>query len=81
MLTRGYQRICVDLQICEQLLSLPEDVCLAVARYETALATLTDKYAPLRGNTVTIRCDVEWFHDDIHGARRQRRELKRLILH
>ena len=79
-LTRGYQRIWVDdlhldLQICEQVLSLPEHVHLAVARYETALGTLIDKYAPLRGKTVTIRSDVEWFDDDIHGARRQRRKL------
>ena len=49
----------LDLQQSEHLNSMPEDVSLAAARYEAALGSLMEKYAPIRTKTITIRSDVE----------------------
>ena len=76
---RCFGHICVDeLRLdLQQSEHLHCHVSLAATRYEAALGSLMEKYAPLRTKTITIRSDVEWFDDDIHEARRKRRMLER----
>jgi len=59
MLTHSYMRICFDglrhdVQQCELLQSLHDDMSFAADQYQVVLGSLMDKHAPHRSRTVTV---------------------------
>ena len=45
--------------------------------YNTTLAELLDRYAPLKTKTVTVRPQVPWYSDEIRVAKRERKRAER----
>ena len=61
---------------CKQLQCISHDIEIAVQQYNSSLRLLLDKHPPMTGKTKTIHSKAEWFTDEIHKARRKRRQLE-----
>ena len=48
-----------------------------VEEYNKILESTLDKHAPLQSKTVTLRSQPPWYSDDIHLARKEKRQAER----
>ena len=55
----------------------PSEPVKLVDCYNTTLAGLLDRHAPLITKTVTVRLQVPWYSEEIHEAKRARRRAER----
>ena len=53
------------------------DVETAVSRYNSGLAELLEKHAPLKTRLITVRPDSKWYTPEIAAAKKLRRSLER----
>ena len=61
-------------RLCRDPPSQPDEL---VDCYNTTLAELLDRYAPLKAKTVTVRPQVPWYSDEIREAKRERKRAER----
>ena len=52
------------------------DVDTAVTTYNTELAKILDKHAPIVRKTVTLHPEAPWFNDEIKNAKKERRKAE-----
>ena len=55
----------------------PSEPVKLVDCYNTTLAGLLDRHAPLKTKTVTVRPQVPWYSEEIYEAKRVRRRAER----
>jgi len=55
------------------------DVNTAMENFNNAIVSVLDKHAPTRTKTRTIRPKHRWYNENIHEARRLRRQLERAL--
>ena len=58
------------------LLHPPEDLHQLVSLYNSVLATILNKHAPVRRRVITIRPAAPWYTEEIKGEKRIRRRLE-----
>lgn len=61
-------------QLCQDPPSEPDKL---VDCYNTTLAELLDRHAPLKTKIVTVRPQVPWYTEEIREAKRERRRAER----
>ena len=66
-----------DLEESDLCRDTPAELAELVHCYNTTLADLLDKHAPLQRKRVTVRPRVPWYNDDILAAKRMRRKAER----
>ena len=66
-----------DLSASELCQHPPSEPALLVDCYNTTLAELLDRHAPLKTKTVTVRPQVPWYSEEIREAKRARRRAER----
>ena len=69
------------LECFQQQLSQTDDVDRAVARYSAGLKDILDKHVPQMTKTVRVRPNTEWYNNEIHTAKQERRRLERQWRH
>ena len=69
--------ICSDLANSSLLLYPPDDLHHLVALYNSALASILDKHAPVKRCVITIRSAAPWYTEEIKTEKKKRRRLER----
>ena len=80
--SRNYRRINIeelkkDINSSPLAKTLPSDPDELVKLYNSTLSDLIDKHAPLKTREVTIRPSAQWYSDDLHTIKLEKRKLER----
>ena len=75
--TIDIKMICDELFNSSLLLHPPEDLHQLVSLYNSVLAAILNKHAPVRRRVITIRPAAPWYTEEIKSEKRIRRRLER----
>ena len=67
-----------DLTLALDIIDLAGTACELVTQYNTMVAKLMEKHAPIIEKRITLRPNSPWFNEDLHVAKHNRRKAERI---
>ena len=75
--TVNTEMICNELASSSRLFHLPDDLHQLIALYNSLLASILDKHAPVKRRVITIRRAAPWYTEEVKTEKKKQRRLER----